>query len=65
MVNNRLRRSHFQAANAAAISVMTPAAATAQGMGVERCLGCRISRMSSAELAGTLEDIGAAVVKVV
>jgi hypothetical protein len=34
-----------------------------QGRGVGGCLGCRVSRMSSSEEAGTWEETGAAGVK--
>lgn len=42
-----------------------PAATAAQNQGAERCLGCRISRMSSSEEVEVREDTGATGIKVV
>src|SRR5262249_30435326 len=53
------RRNHFQSANAPERAT-TPATTAAQRGGVGRCLGCRMSRMSSSATAGAGEATGVA-----
>src|SRR3974390_3414566 len=62
---NLARRTHRHTVNAAALRRMTPTVTTAQAGTEGRCLGCRISRMSPSEEAGTWGDSGADGVKVV